>query len=103
MDVVPPALIKLVLLLLVTGTSTGIQLVTVNTTYGAVKGRVMTLDSGEEIDTFYSIPYAKPPVGDNRFRVSKPVVYICTLKATKCFVAFDFDVFKGQCDFNIGK
>ena len=76
MDVVPPALIKLVLLLLVTGTSTGIQLVTVNTTYGEVRGRVMTLYSGEEIDTFYSIPYAKPPIGDNRLRVCKPVFYL---------------------------
>lgn len=46
----------------------------VETTYGTVEGLTEILvddyHSGIELNTFYSIPFAKPPVGDLRFAVS---------------------------------
>lgn len=43
----------------------------VNTNYGPVKGIKTTSSAfGYEYVTFQGIPYAKPPVGELRFRVS---------------------------------
>ncbi|XP_037574864.2 acetylcholinesterase-1 isoform X1 [Dermacentor silvarum] len=42
----------------------------VRTECGLVAGQTLTV-SGQEVDAFYGVPYAEPPVGDLRFR--KPV------------------------------
>lgn len=42
----------------------------VQTTKGPVKGVVKTSIVGENYYRFRGIPYAKPPVGDLRFKVS---------------------------------
>ena len=54
-----------VVLMCTTGTSAKI----VNTTYGKVEGNTITLDDGTTVNSWYGIPYAKPPVGDLRFEV----------------------------------
>lgn len=42
----------------------------VDTNYGTVRGKAITLDDGSVIDTFMAVPFAKPPVGELRFTVS---------------------------------
>lgn len=46
----------------------------VETVYGTVEGRTIELidewHAGISVNTFYSIPFAKPPLGDLRFAVS---------------------------------
>jgi carboxylesterase type B len=39
----------------------------VDTIYGQVDGNTVVLDNGFSVDTFYGIPYARPPIGDLRF------------------------------------
>ena len=61
--------------------------VIVDTKYGQVQGETLTLEdiyfSGTEIDTFLSIPFAKPPLGEKRFLVrifffkGHPSVTVC--------------------------
>ena len=41
--------------------------VTVNTDYGALRGRSRTLDGGR-VNRFLGVPYARPPVGNLRFK-----------------------------------
>ena len=45
----------------------------VNTSKGKVRGKTVKTPLGGEVDTWYSIPYAKPPVGDLRFRHPRPI------------------------------
>ena len=45
-------------------------IVRVDTVYGPVDGQTITLEDGTEVNSFYGIPFAKPPVGDLRWRVS---------------------------------
>lgn len=40
---------------------------------GRIIGRYLTSESGRTIRSFMGIPYAKPPVGDLRFRAPVPV------------------------------
>ncbi len=44
---------------------------TVTTKLGTIKGVVKSLDDGNQVNLYYGIPYAKPPIGELRF--SKPV------------------------------
>lgn len=44
--------------------------VLVNTANGPVQGDVLTLHTGDKINTFLGIPYAEPPVGARRWAVS---------------------------------
>lgn len=39
---------------------------------GVVVGRYATSHYGKIFQSFQGIPYAKPPVDDNRFKVTKP-------------------------------
>lgn len=41
-----------------------------DTQYGQVRGRKIVSALGEEYLSFYGIPYATPPVGQLRFKVS---------------------------------
>ena len=41
----------------------------VDTQYGPVKGLTIELHNGIQVNSFYGIPYAEPPVGELRFRV----------------------------------
>lgn len=43
----------------------------VTTIYGPVFGSVETSKNGRPFNSFRGIPYASPPIGDLRFRVSK--------------------------------
>lgn len=38
--------------------------------YGKLKGKLRKNYKGEEIFAFLGVPYAKPPVGELRFKVS---------------------------------
>ncbi|XP_042147880.1 cholinesterase [Ixodes scapularis] len=65
----------------------------VHTDLGAVAGRKLTV-SGEQVDAFYGIPYAEPPVGNLRFQKSLPAkpwkeVLSATKKPKPCW-QFDF-------------
>lgn len=40
-----------------------------DTSYGKVKGKIMTSCLGTKYYSFQKIPYAKPPIGELRFRV----------------------------------
>ena len=42
----------------------------VNTKYGPVEGISVPIHTGQFIDTFMAVPYARPPIGDLRFMVS---------------------------------
>jgi carboxylesterase type B len=51
---------------------------------GAVRGSVMTSFHGKDFCSYRGIPYAEPPVGERRFRVSNHLVWNnahCTLQA----------------------
>ncbi|XP_064469211.1 acetylcholinesterase-like [Ornithodoros turicata] len=55
----------------------------VRTENGLVEGQRITYNS-KELDVFYGIPYAKPPVGDLRFeKPQPPTSWTGTLKATR--------------------
>ncbi len=43
--------------------------VIVDTEYGKVLGKSFTLHDGNTVNRFFGIPFAKPPVGDLRWRV----------------------------------
>ena len=43
------------------------------TSSGSVKGIKLELPSGDQVNAFLGIPYAKPPVGDFRFKKPVPV------------------------------
>jgi hypothetical protein len=42
----------------------------VETLYGQVDGNTVTLDDGKVVNSWYGIPYARPPIGELRFAVS---------------------------------
>ena len=44
--------------------------VTVETKYGPVEGLTIPLHTGNSVNSFLAIPFAKPPVGELRWRVS---------------------------------
>ncbi|CAN8013701.1 unnamed protein product [Ixodes persulcatus] len=73
--------------------STSNDVPVVYTDLGAIAGRKLTV-SGEEVDAFYGIPYAEPPVGNLRFKKSLPAkpwkeVLSATKKPKPCW-QFDF-------------
>ena len=47
----------------------GQEFIQVDTQYGPVTGLTIELHNGIEVNSFYGIPYAEPPLGDLRFRV----------------------------------
>lgn len=59
--------------------------VTIETKLGHVRGTVMLSRNGKRFNAFLGLPYAKPPVGELRFKVryhlvlaNNIVCYICT-------------------------
>ena len=42
----------------------------VSTKYGPIEGISVPIHTGQIIDSFMAVPYAKPPVGDLRFMVN---------------------------------
>jgi carboxylesterase type B len=44
--------------------------------HGSLKGHRLTSRKGREIFAFQGIPYAKPPVGEFRFKVSSQVLRV---------------------------
>ena len=63
----------IVLLLLINTIDGNEQKVTVHTTSGKLVGRVETPVDGIKIHAYRGIPYAKPPVGELRFRRPLPI------------------------------
>ncbi len=65
--------LKLSLLVILTFLAQQSSAVQVETKYGTVEGLTEILvddyHNGIELNTFYSIPFARPPVGDLRFEV----------------------------------
>jgi len=45
----------------------------VETTTGALRGVRQRAFTGQEVDMFWGIPYAEPPVGELRFRAPVPI------------------------------
>ena len=43
----------------------------VKTKYGYVEGKTISLHTGKKVTRFHGVPFAKPPVGDLRFRVRR--------------------------------
>lgn len=48
----------------------GRHLVERDTSYGKVRGFVEKLKTGQKVEKYLGVPYAKPPVGELRFEVS---------------------------------
>ena len=44
---------------------------------GTLKGRYLTSRKGRQILSFTRIPYAKPPIGNLRFKVRKLLILLC--------------------------
>lgn len=59
--------------LLVVLTVSSVRSAKVQTNVGEVEGGEYITDSGKKIFSFLGVPYAKPPVGDNRFKEPKPL------------------------------
>ena len=55
----------------------------VNTNAGKVMGETVSTAIGGEVDAWYSIPYAKPPVGELRFRHPRPIDRWFDIKDTR--------------------
>ncbi|XP_076449266.1 acetylcholinesterase-like isoform X2 [Babylonia areolata] len=73
----------------------------VNTTLGCVQGLRKTV-LGKDVDVYYGIPFAKPPVGELRFKRPEPAEPWTDIKSTvtkpnACFQSIDtaFDRFPG--------
>lgn len=49
--------------------------VLVETDDGPVQGQVLTLHTGDRVNTFLGIPFAEPPVGHLRWQVRRPQLY----------------------------
>lgn len=49
----------------------------VETNYGPVRGQKRTSVLGEQFFSFRGIPYAKPPVGELRFKVCELNINLC--------------------------
>ena len=45
----------------------------VQTEKGPIRGKRISLHHGKQVDAFFGIPYAKPPIGELRFRHPLPV------------------------------
>ncbi|XP_076332894.1 acetylcholinesterase-like [Tachypleus tridentatus] len=75
----------------------------VRTTKGLVRGVTTRIATGKFVDVYWGIPYAKPPVGEYRFRHPKPIdpwtgVFSATEKPNSCYQISDtfFGNFSGS-------
>ncbi len=73
-----PVLPSLLLLLLLSplesgGAAEDPDSLVIRTTTGKVRGARQRTDQGKEVDMFWGIPFAEPPVGDLRFKAPVPV------------------------------
>ncbi|XP_076449528.1 uncharacterized protein LOC143285962 [Babylonia areolata] len=88
-------------LLVVVSAASAQQADVVNTTLGRVQGLRKTV-LGKDVDVYYGIPFAKPPVGELRFKRPEPAEPWTDIKSTvtkpnACFQSIDtaFDRFPG--------
>ena len=45
----------------------------IDTNSGKVKGQRQIAANGKEVDIWWGIPFAEPPIGDLRFRAPEPI------------------------------
>lgn len=97
----------LLLIMLILGTSALHGRTVIGTKKGRVRGAPVPTALGGTVDAWYSIPYAKPPVGDLRFRSPQPMdswsdVKDTTRKPNSCFQVMDefFGNFEGATMWN---
>ncbi|XP_069103406.1 acetylcholinesterase-like isoform X1 [Argopecten irradians] len=83
------------------------QSLVVETDKGFVKGKRLQVHHSKQVDVFYGIPYAKPPLGRYRFRHPQPNdpwegVLDATTKPNACMQGFDvvFPGFNGSNQWN---
>lgn len=50
------------------------------TLYGVIGGKMTSRLPGKEVEEYLGVPYAAPPVGPLRFKVSKYALYLVTSK-----------------------
>uniref|UniRef100_A0AC34RQR1 Carboxylesterase type B domain-containing protein n=1 Tax=Panagrolaimus sp. JU765 TaxID=591449 RepID=A0AC34RQR1_9BILA len=91
-----------ILLIVVVAVEATVLPETVTTVYGKIKGVTETLPSGNQVQFFKGIPFAKPPVGTLRFeKPQPPEPWTTTLNATsfgKQCVQFFLPPFNGATD-----
>lgn len=73
-----------------TGYSSNSDELLVKTNKGVVRGVTLDLVTGKKVDAFLGIPYAKPPIGKNRFKHPKPIdpwnhILNATERPNSCF------------------
>ena len=49
-----------------------------STLYGVIRGKMTSRLPGKEVEEYLGVPYAAPPVGPLRFKVSSYTLYIVT-------------------------
>ena len=64
----------LIAFILIFGYTSGVD---VTTKYGVVRGQTVELNTGIKINTYLGIPFAKPPIGDLRWKVCDIGLYAC--------------------------
>jgi carboxylesterase type B len=72
---------ELALLLTTIATALADDLVAIN--HGSLKGHRLTSSKGREIFAFQGVPYAKPPVGELRFKVRSQVLSVFSRRMKK--------------------
>lgn len=60
-------------------------MVVISIAQGKLKGGETKTDDGVTYYEFLGVPYAKPPIGKLRFRVSKYTVFVYFRSSSKCF------------------
>ncbi|GMS93575.1 hypothetical protein PENTCL1PPCAC_15750, partial [Pristionchus entomophagus] len=58
---------------------------TVQTSYGKVRGRRLIYEGDKQVDAFQGIPFAKPPLGELRFKKPQPPASWDGIRDTKAF------------------
>ena len=49
------------------------EFVEVDTSVGRIRGAVKLLEDGKKVNQYFGIPYAKPPIGELRWKETVPV------------------------------
>lgn len=96
-------LVTLLMLWTLADSASQVDPLVVQTKGGAVKGITQTSVTGRQVDAWYGIPFAQPPIGDLRFRHPRPIdrwhgVKDATKLPNSCWQIIDdfFGTFEGS-------